>query len=297
MKKALVIGLGMGQQYRDWLCEMGYDVDTVDPDPKKGASFLTDAQAAGRYEVAIICTPNWTHYGIATRVAKRCDIVMVEKPGVRTSVGWQQLVDQCRPARVMMIKNNQWRDTMPTLKDLAGRSHTVEINWTNANRIPWPGSWFTTKELAFGGVSRDLMPHMLSYYTAIAPYDDGLRSLATAEQRHQLGGIESTDYGEVKHDGVYDVDDRCVLHYEQGRQLWVLTADWKNEQPDDSSIVFHIGRNTVRHSLGLCPKEAYQAMIAEAVANIEPHHYSHRTSFWADQLRQDLWIHQQIEGF
>ena len=45
----------------------------------------------------------------------------------------------------------------------------------------------------------------------------------------------------------------------------------------------------VRHELGLCPGEAYKAMIQKAMSNLN------NNTFWQDQLEQDIWIHEQIE--
>lgn len=46
---------------------------------------------------------------------------------------------------------------------------------------------------------------------------------------------------------------------------------------------------TERFELGLCPAEAYQAMIADAVANVD------NDTFWAKQLELDVWIHDMVE--
>ena len=60
---------------------------------------------------------------------------------------------------------------LAVLQSVAGiveRRHTLPIL---ANvLIRKTGSWFTTRKLAFGGVSRDLMPHLLSLYVAMNPH-------------------------------------------------------------------------------------------------------------------------------
>ena len=62
----------------------------------------------------------------------------------------------------MMTKNNQYRENITEMAEAADpKKGVTRINWINDNRVP-SGSWFTNKELAFGGVSRDLMPNLLS---------------------------------------------------------------------------------------------------------------------------------------
>jgi len=42
--------------------------------------------------------------------------------------------------------------------------------------------------------------------------------------------------------------------------------------------------------LGLCPEQAYQTMIQDALLSY------YEPTFWNKQLTQDLWIHEQIEN-
>ena len=292
MKKALIIGMGFGRAvYKPVLEELGYQVITVDP--VQPADFLTvdDAVIAHKhFDTVNICTPNFTHELLARAVAPYADIVFVEKPGVKDHYAWRQMVIDNPSTHFMMVKNNQYRDTIEQFKLLADQSHTVRVVWNNKNRIPNPGSWFTTKERAFGGVSRDLMPHMLSYYVALTDYDKGNKLYATALQRHELKNITDTDYGRIDYNGTYDVDDFCEFEFKNGNTTWVLTANWKDDKADDVYISFDMKNSAAKFVLGLCPEEAYKAMIENAVANLN------NTEFWKEQLQQDLWIHKQIEN-
>ncbi len=290
MKKALIIGMGFGRAvYKPVLEELGYQVITVDP--IQPADFLTvdDAIVAHKhFDTVNICTPNFTHELLARAVAPYADIVFVEKPGVKDHYAWRQLVNDNPTTRFMMVKNNQYRD-LRQFKLLADQSHTVRVVWNNKNRIPNPGSWFTTKDKAFGGVSRDLIPHMLSYYVALTDYEKGSKLYATAVQRHSLASITDTDYGTIDKNGTYDVDDFCEFEFKNGNTTWVLTANWKDNKEDDVYISFDMKSSAAKHVLGLCPESAYQAMIENAVNNLN------NKEFWLEQLEQDLWIHKQIE--
>ena len=292
--KSLVIGLGFGQAvYKPVLAQLGYEVITVDMDTSKGADFsdIEDAiRVHGKFDTVNICTPNFTHIELARKVAAFSKIVFVEKPGVVNSEAWRWLCADYPATRFMMVKNNQYRDTIEQFKILADQSHTVRLVWNNKNRIPNPGSWFTTKDLAFGGVSRDLMPHMLSYYVALTDHTKGNKLYSNAIQRHELKDLIDTDYGTVNHDGTYNVDDFCEFEFKNGNTTWVLTANWKDNKADDVYISFETTNNIAKFVLGLCPEEAYKAMIKNAVDNLN------NDDFWKDQLQQDLWIHRQIEN-
>lgn len=290
MKKSLIIGMGFGHAvYKPVLEGLGHQVITVDP--IQPADFLTVEKAIAvhkHFDTVNICTPNFTHELLARTVAPYADIVFVEKPGVKDHYAWRQMVIDNPGCRFMMVKNNQYRD-LTQFKTLADQSHTVKIVWNNKNRIPNPGSWFTTKDKAFGGVSRDLIPHMLSYYVALANYEKGSKLYATAVQQHSLETITDTDYGTVNKKGTYNVDDFCEIEFKNNNTTWILTANWKDDLVDDVYISFDMKNSASKYVLGLCPESAYKAMIENAVNNLN------NNEFWKEQLEQDLWIHTQIE--
>jgi hypothetical protein len=80
------------------------------------------------------------------------------------------------------------------------------------------------------------------------------------------------------------------FEFKNGNTTWILIANWKDNIADDVYISFETTANTAKFVLGLCPEEAYQAMIENAVANLN------NDMFWKKQLQQDLWIHRQIEN-
>jgi predicted dehydrogenase len=283
--------MGIGQLYKIVLEKLGHTVITVDQDPAKGAMYTSVDQAIivhKTFNTAHICTPNFTHFDIASKVAPCTKIVFVEKPGVANSFAWQRLVEEFKYTRFMMVKNNMWRSNISELKELASQAKTVNIRWIRKNCIPSPGSWFTTKKLAFGGVSRDLMPHLLSLYIALNP-DWRKESIndKSSLRYWDLKDIDSTDYGIVNPNGTYDVDDVC--HIDFGSK-WGCQANWRNMDIEDSSIEFIMQDNSIeRFELGWCPEEAYESMIKEAISCVDD------AKFWTNQFEIDTWIHEQIE--
>lgn len=301
-KTSIIVGMGIGQLYKQALTELGHTVVTVDADPLKSADFLdveTAIRACGNFDTAHVCTPNFTHAQIAQILAPYSKIVFVEKPGVANSDVWMTLVHTYKHTRFVMVKNNQWRDNIEELQELARKSYMVDIKWINDDRVPNPGTWFTTKELAFGGVSRDLMPHLLSIYMALEPEWRSAKMIRnTAMKVWELSDLTKTDYGVVNPRGTYDVDDYASIAYSSETTVWNLTANWRSKTGDEREIVFHLhpesgkldSMSTVKVELGLCPESAYKNMIQDCVANLN------NIEFWNHQIEQDYYIHERVQN-
>lgn len=290
--KGLIIGMGIGGLYQSVLTTLGYDVVTVDANPEKGADFLDVDSAIEEhlnFDSVHVCTPNFTHKELTEKVAPVSKIVFVEKPGFKNSSEWIDVTSKFPNTRIMMIKNNMWRDNIPDLQIKANLADTVTIEWIRRNCIPNPGSWFTDKQRAYGGVSRDLMPHMLSLYIALNPSwtPDSLPTFCKINQQWQLDEIDSTEYGVVDPKGVHNVDDECIIQYKGG---WHLESNWRSMDKESSAIEFKVNGEVVhRFELGWCPEDAYLNMVKDAVKNLN------NDVFWKEQLKQDTWIHQQLE--
>ena len=291
--KSLVVGMGIGQLYKSILETAGHTVVTVDQDPNKNADFVSLTQALSEhplFDTAHVCTPNFTHFKLADTVAAHARIVFVEKPGVTTAAKWQELVESHPGTRIVMVKNNQWRPEFGMFKEYYGKTDEIWLRWINKNRVPNPGTWFTTKETAFGGVSRDLLPHLLSYATGFCGGFNQLKVVyKDYTQRWTLDDVADTDYGTVDKTGVYNVDDRAELILEGFGKTFHLIADWRSNDTTDIGIAFGDHGSAHRFELGLCPEEAYLAMIKDCIENLN------NAEFWANQLKQDLWIHEMME--
>jgi len=282
--KVLIVGMGFGNLYKSVHTDLVNDIVTVDTNGTADYATVDDAiRENSAFDVAHICTPNFTHIKIARKIAPACDIINIEKPGVATAEAWQQLVQDYPSTRFMMSKNNMWRDNIADLQKAAANAAQIEITWVNKDRVPNPGSWFTTKSLAYGGVSRDLMPHLLSLYIALNP--NWMTTPVTDSSMGQfwtLDKLTGSEYGNVDPDGTYDVDDHATVYFDD---RWILYADWKDDTADDRSIRF----DKQEFELGLCPESAYKAMVIDAINNRD------NAEFWQTQLQQDLWIHAKID--
>lgn len=289
--KGIIVGMGIGGLYQSVLTTLGYDIVTVDTNPDKNADYVSVDDALKEhdsFDTAHICTPNFTHKTLTEQLAPVSKVIFVEKPGFKNATEWLDVITKFPNTRIMMIKNNMWRNNILALQESAKKADSVRIEWIRRNCIPSPGSWFTTQELAYGGVSRDLMPHMLSLYIALNPnWANKEATHSSALQQWKLEEIESTEYGVINPNGVYNVDDLCIIEYDN----WHLESNWRSLDKESSAIEFiSNGEVFERFELGWCPEEAYLNMVKDAVDNLN------NNEFWDEQFKQDFWIHKQIEN-
>lgn len=288
--RSIIIGMGIGQLYKKVLSDLGHEIVTVDLDPAK-ADFINVDDAIRKYsffDTAHVCTPNFTHKEVTEKISPYAKIIFVEKPGFEKSEDWNNLIKHRPFTRFMMVKNNMWRANITEIKQKASKAKKVHIDWIRRNCIPSPGSWFTTRELAFGGVSRDLMPHLLSLYIALNNNWRAERvSSRAAIQRWLLEDIESTEYGVINPNGTHDVDDECSIMF---GNKWELRSNWRSMDAERSAITIINQDNTKEiFELGWCPEDAYLNMIKDALSNIDNY------EFWKNQYEYDMWIHEQVE--
>ena len=293
--KTLIVGLGFGQLYKKIYESMGAEIITVDSEQSTNPNFVeltTAIEAHPEFDTAHICTPNKTHFALAKKLSGHAKIVFVEKPGVKSVAQWTALTHD-KQTKYVMTKNNQYRDNIGEMANLGQKMSSIDLNWKNKNRIPSPGTWFTNKDLAFGGVSRDLLPHMLSLLFVLAPNDYESYNIIDKkiEQRYRLEDCTDTDYGKVKEDGVYDVDDSAYLKLVGPNNIIKVNTAWRTDEEDDIAVHMYKGDIKFRSfSLGLCPEEAYKKMIGNHVKNLN------NEEFWKEQNKQDLFIHKILEN-
>jgi predicted dehydrogenase len=292
--KTLVIGLGMGQLYARTLTQLGHEVITIDIDQSKQATFAnldTALYAHPQLDAVFICTPNYTHDTIAQKVATHTKMVFVEKPGVLNAKRWQTLQLTYPQTRFIMIKNNMWRTWEEEFHIRTEAAEVIHINWINRDRVPAPGSWFTTKKLSFGGVSRDLMPHLLSIFINMNPdhYKEFKIESNVVKQNWKLDQLNSTEYGTVNLNGTYDVDDWNEITLTDGKKKYILTADWRSMNTDDRAIHCYQREKLVKSfELGLCPESVYATMIQNVFDNMN------NEEFWNQHKEYDVWIQEKI---
>lgn len=267
--KALLAGYGgIGKNvYYSELKKLGYDVYLLDP-AIDNADYSNASDVNDAFDLAVISTPNFTHQEIADHLAaKGTRRIFVEKPGVVNSDAWQKLHRDHANTQFHLVKNNLYRESYGDVLSLFQEKEVigVDILWYNKNRIPSPGSWFTNFELAFGGVSHDLMPHMYCLAAKVFGTEQMLSSIigCTAYQRWALKDITNTDYGKVVPNGVFNVNDSAMATtFVNGISL-KMAASWKEGYDKQSITLFFKDGSTYEWEFGLCPAEAYGVMLQD----------------------------------
>lgn len=305
MKEAIVVGLGgIGMNvYVPQLEKLGYRVTTVDPNKPSNYGHVIDVPKTDKYDIAIVCCPNVNHLCAVLELSDVCKTILVEKPGLANAQAWKNTVHRFPNHRIIMVKNNLYRESINTYTTIADNDdlEKIEINWLNRDRIPNPGSWFTNKDMAFGGVTHDLFPHLYCFMFAMLdwPTIQNVTPKTFQMQRWNLDNLgESTDYGKIDKDGFYNVCDYAEAHYMFERlglpPLPVsLRASWKEGHDDQAIHLYYKGGRKIKLEFGLCPDSAYGKMIEDVMNN---KFMGEERQTWIEE-DFDHWIHMQLEGF
>ncbi len=295
MKKALVVGLGIGSLYEKILKDLFFDVYTVDIDTEKKSNYTIVEQIKEKdFEIGIICLPNFLHKETTEKlISLNCKNILVEKPGFSSLKEYCQIKEKAdiNNSNLFIVKNNFFRKEIKNFRLLfnhikKNKISEVDIVWSNKNRIPSPGSWFTNKELSWGGVSRDLIPHLLHiFYFFSKSFDSPTET--NKKQVYDLTNIKDSDYGSVNIENpVYNVDDSCYVKFLNKGITYNLYSTWKNDTKTEMSIKIKLSSGEdYTYNFGLCPEEAYKNMIINILKGKSN----------KKQFKIDYWVHSVID--
>lgn len=289
MSRYLVIGLNIGQIYVNYFnSKPGAIVETLDIDESKKPTYTNEYKVAGKFDCIVICTPNYTHDYFVQKFWEYTDCFVVDKPGISTSDKFKYYATQYGK-RIFMVKNNLYREELKHLKSIIETGvKRVQIFWNNKNRIPFPGGWFTNKIHAWGGVSRDLLPHLLSYFFALTNEKLDMKNYYACRSWN-ISDIKDTEYGEINtKNPVYDVDDfwECFVCFENVK--YHLQTAWKTNKEDELYINFSWddGRE-LKYTFGLCPEKVYWDMMDRYLSCSDEE--------YKENFEIDYWMHKIME--
>jgi predicted dehydrogenase len=271
----LIIGLGIGKVYVSECNKLNLSYITVDSDIHKNPNFYDlDYILKNNYnfKLGIICLPNYLHYEYANKIKNICKNILVEKPGFKNYNIWKKFKEESSNSKLYLSVNNIYRNEIIDLKKLIKKNinNLLAINfyWENKNRIPFPGSWFTNKDLSYYGVSGDLMPHLLSFLYFLFDYNYiNLKNfLIYKKQNNNLRDIIDTDYGSVNKLGIFDVDDFCTIDFNYFNLKIHLQTDWKNNNYNRRGIELEYQKGLkLFYDFDLCPNYCYGNMILDII--------------------------------
>jgi predicted dehydrogenase len=293
-KKILIVGLGIGSMYREIL-KNSYKIETIDFDSSKNPTFTSIAEFkekryGTKYDLIIICTPNFLHKEHFLLLREYGRRFVVEKPGFKNTKEFQELYN--KEKNIFIMKNNYYRDEIINLKPYMKNTKKVSINWINENRIPQPGGWFTDISKSFGGVSVDLMPHLLHIFFLLNDKKEYTFFLFDKIRNFSLSEIKETEYGKVNLEGVYNVDDSCSLFMNNDSTSFTLNAAWANkEKIEDLSITLLLENGEkIIYKYSLCPEKYYYNYLS-AIAKGDFDSIERKT----EQYNLDLQLHRILD--
>ncbi len=119
-------------------------------------------------DIVLIAVPNKFHIEYAELFLHHNISVLIEKPVCLTLEEFSRLKTAAEKSKAIVFPSeaSKLREdvsclTSHLLTDQCGAIQTMNLEWVRSAGIPNPGSWFTNKELAGGGVGYDLGWHML----------------------------------------------------------------------------------------------------------------------------------------
>lgn len=202
-----------------------------------------------RPDLVWITTPNSLHAPQAISFLEKNISVFVEKPVcIKTteSIALKTTVDAndafLFPSRASLLRRDIQILKEQIQRDAVGQIRLLEVSWVRGKGIPSPGSWFTRKITAGGGVGLDLGWHMLDVGLGLLDYPRTRNAMAFAFHDH----IESTDNHQADWHGgqgtnVFepaDVEDNlwALVQTENGQGIQLRVA-WASDESEDKTCI------------------------------------------------------------
>ena len=127
-------------------------------------------------DVVLIASPNCYHADTASYFLSHHIAVIVEKPVCLSPLEFQKIKSAVEFSKAPLFTSQAilYRSDIHLLRSICqsdlGDIYSMELCWVRANGIPRPGSWFTHRFLAGGGVLWDLGWHMFELALSLLSY-------------------------------------------------------------------------------------------------------------------------------
>ena len=204
---------------------------------------------SSRPDLVWITTPNNLHSSQAIFFLERNISVFVEKPvcikptELAALAAAVQVSDACLfPSQASLMRHDVQMLIDQIRQGAVGKIRLLEISWVRGKGIPTPGSWFTRKRTAGGGVGFDLGWHMLDVGLGLLDYPQTRNSMAFAFHDH-IGNSDHHQADWHRGQGAIsfvspDVEDSlwAMVETEIGQGIHLHVAWVSDESLDKTSI-------------------------------------------------------------
>lgn len=216
---------------------------------------------AARPHLVVVATPTCTHLEVTAAALAAGHRVLCEKPffldpvaAGRALAGAGGRFTTSAPYR-RRPDVLAWMDATGALGDV----QQIRLTWLRAAGVPRPGSWYTRRAEAGGGVLADLGPHLLDVAASLVPHLPQIRALSACAWTAPFVAAPWMPGGDLE-TAVPDVESRAALFAttEEG-VLITLDVAWQSGVPADRTLLTveaEGGRAVLRTLFGYAPRPA-----------------------------------------
>lgn len=138
-------------------------------------------------DLVLIATPNKFHIEYAELFLKNNISILIEKPICLNLAEYHRLNNLVKNSSAICFPSSasKFREDIFYLTNLLsngeyGPINSLQLEWVRSSGIPKPGSWFTEKSLAGGGVGYDLGWHVLDVGYSLLDYPEVASAIGIA---------------------------------------------------------------------------------------------------------------------
>lgn len=242
-----VVGLGeVGKAYASIVADLGYDLVGVDADANARGEFereygvetYDDLTAIFEAEIdaVVVSTPNSYHEVAAVQSLEADRDTFIEKPLAHNYESAQRIVAAAEESEgVCMVgfyfSFFEWVEALKAEIDAGrfGEITHVEGRYLYRRGVPRRGSWYTSSELAGGGVLQDKGSFMLHLLASFGFPLDRIESVAAKTRTnfaHEESYSAAGGWGAEGREDIFDVEDSvsAFLEFEDGKTATIETA-------------------------------------------------------------------------
>ncbi|MCP4656358.1 MAG: Gfo/Idh/MocA family oxidoreductase [bacterium] len=192
-------------------------------------------------DLVVVATPNATHAALVRRALEAGRTVLSEKPLATNRAEVEGLLFAGN--RLHVSSPFRFREDYGALLERVragdlGQIHRIRAEWVRSKGIPRPGSWYTDRRRAGGGVLADLGAHVLDLTlllmggSRLHRIQTWTASLLVNSETHAspwMHGVADNSPGPV-----IDVEDQAVVHgVLEGGGLLEVHLSWAGFRPHD----------------------------------------------------------------
>lgn len=242
-----VVGLSeAGRRYASVARDLGCEVVGADASEKARRQF-EDSVAAETFEdfeamygeevgAVVVSTPNRYHEATAVPALAAGLDVFFEKPLAHDYESAQRIVDaaEASDSVCMVGYYNTLYECVQAVRSYIDDGHFgdishVQATWVFRRAVPRRGSWYTSRELAGGGVLQDKGSFMLHLLASFGFPLDRIESVAAKTRTnfaHEESYSAAGGWGAEGREDIFDVEDSvsAFLEFEDGKTATIETA-------------------------------------------------------------------------